>query len=357
MLLIVAVLLAALLFEYLNGFHDTANAIATIVATKVLTPRQAIVLAATCDLLGALAGTAVASTVATGLVDLKVVTMTTLLCALLAAVAWNLLTWWYGLPSSSSHALIGGLCGAALASGHNNWSVIKWSTLNPATHLPTGVWPKVVLPMIVAPGVGILSGFVLMTLFMVLLRGWKPMLAKTVFGRLQWVSASWMSFGHGLNDAQKTMGIIALTLFTATQGGHFDHLPNGLQFLRLPAFGIPTWVKVVCAITLACGTATGGWRIIRTVGHRVVKLHTVEGFVAQSSAASVIQAASLMGIPLSTTHVVSTCIMGVGATKGLKAIQWTTVESMLWTWVLTLPVTGLHGYGLLCLARTGGICP
>ena len=166
-----------------------------------------------------------------------------------------------------------------------------------------------------------------------------------------------MSFGHGLNDAQKTMGIITLALFTATQAGHFDHLPVALQFLQLPEFNIPNWVKVICAITLACGTAAGGWRIIRTVGHRVVKLHTVEGFVAQSTAAAVIQAASIMGIPLSTTHVVSTCIMGVGGTKGLNAIQWTTVESMLWTWILTLPATGLLGYSLLWLSRMGRLCP
>jgi PiT family inorganic phosphate transporter len=299
----------------------------------------------------------VASTVATGLVDVEVITMSTLLCALVAGIVWNLVTWWFGLPSSSSHALIGGLCGAALATGHNNWSVIKWSVMDPTTHIPSGLWPKVILPMIAAPAVGVVAGFVVMTLFMVFLRGWRPMLARTVFGRLQWLSASWMSFGHGLNDAQKTMGIVALTLFTATQGGHFDHLPRALEFLRLPAFGIPTWVKIVCAITLAFGTATGGWRIIRTVGHRVVKLHTVEGFVAQSSAAAVIQAASVMGIPLSTTHVVSTCIMGVGGTKGLSAIQWTTVESMLWTWILTLPATALLGYSLLYLSRASGLCP
>lgn len=219
MLLIISVLLIALVFEYLNGFHDTANAIATIVATKVLTPCQAIVLAATCDLLGALAGTAVASTIATGLVDVEAVAADTLLCALLAGVTWNLLTWWLGLPSSSSHALIGGLCGAALASSNNSWSVIKWSTFDPATHVQTGLWPKVVLPMVAAPVCGVLAGLLVMTLFMVLFRRLRPMMAKAVVGRLQWLSASWMSFGHGMNDAQKAMGIIALALYTATHRG------------------------------------------------------------------------------------------------------------------------------------------
>ena len=351
MLLIFSVLGLALVFEYLNGFHDTANAIATIVATKVLSPRQAILLAASCDLMGALVGTAVASTIATGLVDVEVVTMSTVLCALLAGIVWNLVTWWFGLPSSSSHALIGGLCGAALASGDNHWSVIKWASVNPVTHAREGLWPKVLLPMVASPFCGVIVGFVAMGVVIVLLRNWRPAKIRTVFGRLQWLSASWMSFGHGMNDAQKTMGIIALTLFTATQSGRFDHLPSSFEFLRLPQFGIPTWVKIVCAVTLACGTATGGWRIIRTVGHKVVKLQTVHGFVAQSSAASLIQVASILGMPLSTTHIISTCIMGVGATKGLRAIRWTTVESMLWTWVLTLPVTGLLGYSLLQLSR------
>ncbi len=350
MLLTFSVLLIALVFEYLNGFHDTANAIATIVATKVMTPRQAIVLAASFDLLGALVGTAVASTIAMGLVDIEVVTMGTLLCALLAGVCWNVVTWWFGVPSSSSHALIGGLCGAAVASGNNNWLVIKWSSLNPATHLREGLWPKVVMPMLVSPVCGLVAGFVVMGVFILLLRRMRPMTAKSVFGRLQWLSASWMSFGHGMNDAQKTMGIIALALFTATQSGQFNDLPARLQFLRLPEFGIPVWVKVVCAVTLASGTATGGWRIIRTVGHKVVKLQTAQGFVAQSTAASVIQVASILGIPLSTTQIISTCIMGVGAIKGLHAIRWTTVESMLWTWVLTLPSTALLAYCLLKLS-------
>lgn len=344
MSLVLCLLLIALVFEYINGFHDTANSIATVVSTRVLTPRQAVLMAAAFNLVGALAGTAVATTVGKGLVDTQFVTLTTIAAALLSAIIWNLLTWWLGLPSSSSHALIGGLCGATLASAGGNWSVVKWTVLNPTTHRVEGLWPKVVLPMVTSPVCGLLIGFILMGLLLVLLRNWRPHTVNVVFGRLQLVSASFMGFSHGTNDAQKTMGIIALTLFTATSTGSLDGLPRWLQFLHTPNFEVHTWIKIVCALTMAAGTAAGGWRIIRTLGHKMVKMQPIHGFAAETTAATIIQFATHWGIPLSTTHVISTSIMGVGATKRFSAVKWGIVERMVWAWVLTLPVTAIVGY-------------
>jgi inorganic phosphate transporter, PiT family len=337
MLLFIIVVLAAVIFEYTNGFHDAANAIATVVSTKVLTPRQAIAMAAVFNLTGALLGGAVAATVGKGLVDTQVVTMSTVLSAVIAGFVWNVVTWWFGLPSSSSHALIGGLCGAARATARGNWSVIKWNE---------GVWPKVVLPMITSPIAGFILGGVVMFLLFLLLHRLTPHLIHSLFGKLQIVSAAWMAHSHGTNDAQKTMGIITLALFTGTNAGQFDHLPWWLQFLRTPAFVMPLWVKIICAVTMAVGTAAGGWRIIRTLGHRVVKLQPVHGFAAETSAALIIQGASLYGIPLSTTHVISTSIMGVGAVKRFSGMKWTLVERIVWAWIFTLPATGLLGYVL-----------
>ena len=347
MTLILIVLLVALAFEYVNGFHDTANAIATTVSTKVLTPRQAILLSTAFNLLGALAGTAVAATIGTGLVDTRFVTPVTIFGALMAAIAWNIFTWWLGLPSSSSHALIGGLCGATLASAGNDWSVIKWSVFNPATNQHDGLWPKVIGPMFLSPVCGIVIGFAFMALLMVLLQNWSPYRTKVVFGRGQLLSASWMSFSHGTNDAQKTMGMIALTLFIATTRTHaFDHLPVWLEFLRAPEFKVYAWIKVICALTMAAGTAVGGWRIIRTMGSKVVKMQPIHGFAAQSTAAGIIQLASHWGIPLSTTHVISTSIMGVGAVKRFGAVKWGIVGRMVWAWVLTIPITAALSYGI-----------
>src|SRR5438128_5962688 len=259
MLAFLSVILAAIIFEYSNGFHDAANAIATVISTKVLTPRQAIGMAAFFNLTGALLGGAVASTIGKGLVDTNVVTMSTVLCAVIAAFVWNITTWWLGLPSSSSHALIGGLCGAALATAHGDWSVLKWST---------GLTPKVIVPMFTSPVIGFLLGAILMGMLFLILRSFTPHFVHSIFGKLQLVSAAWMAHSHGTNDAQKTMGIIALALFTGTKAGRFDHLPAWLEFLRTPVFAMPLWVKVLCAATMAVGTAAGGWRIIRTLGHR-----------------------------------------------------------------------------------------
>jgi PiT family inorganic phosphate transporter len=338
MLLFIAVVVTAIIFEYSNGFHDAANASATVVSTKVLTPRQAIGMAAVFNLTGALLGGAVASTVGKGLVDTNVVTLGTVLCALIAGFSWNIITWWVGLPSSSSHALIGGLCGAALATAHGNWAVLKWST---------GLWPKVVLPMLVSPVAGFIIGALLMFLLFVTLHRFTPYTVQSTFGKLQLVSAAWMAHSHGTNDAQKTMGIITLALFTGTKAGSFNDVSPVFHFLRTPTFGaIPAWVKILCAITMAVGTAAGGWRIIRTLGHRVVKLQPVHGFAAETTAALIIQGASLYGIPLSTTHVISTSIMGVGAMKRFSGVKWIVVERIIWAWIFTLPATGLAGYFL-----------
>ena len=346
MCLILLVILIALAFEYINGFHDTANSIATTVSTKVLTPRQAVILAVIFNLFGAMVGVSVATTIGRGLVDANFVTTQTITCALLAAIGWNLLTWWLGLPSSSSHALIGGLCGATLASAGGHWAVIRWSVHNPVTGRLEGLWPKVVMPMFISPLIGILGGFVLMALLIILLKRLSPRVINRVFGKLQLASAAWMGFSHGTNDAQKTMGIIALILFTATTNGTFANLPQWLVFLRTPEFAVATWVKIFCALTMAAGTAAGGWRIIKTLGHKMVKLQPIHGFAAETTAATIIQVASHWGIPLSTTHVISTAIMGVGATKRLSAVKWGIVGRMVWAWVLTIPMTAIMAYWL-----------
>ena len=354
MIFFLFVLLAAFVFEYINGFHDSANAIATVVSTKVLSPRQAIVWAAFWNLLGALAGTAVATTIGQGLVDTSVVTMPTVLAALLAAIIWNLFTWWLGLPSSSSHALVGGLCGAALASADGRWTVLKWSLVD-AKGAHNGLWPKIVLPMVSSPILGFIIGALLMFLLTIILRKVAPRLVSLIFGKAQLLSAGFMGYSHGSNDAQKTMGIITLALFTGTQAGVFAHVPGWLSFLRIPEFIVPRWVMVACALTMAAGTAGGGWRIIRTMGHKMVKLQPVHGFAAETTAALIIHGASTIGVPLSTTHVISTSIMGVGASTRFSAVKWGIVERIVWAWVLPLPVTGLLGYGLMHLARLAGM--
>lgn len=346
MILVFTLLVAAMVFEYTNGFMDTANSIATVVATRVLKPRQAVAMSAVFNLAGALVGTAVAATIGNSLVDSNFVTLHTILCALGSAVIWNLTVWWFGLPSSSSHALIGGLCGATIATAHFRFDVIRWSTIDPTTHAHIGLWPKVLMPMMIAPITGFIIGFVVMGLLLLLLKNWHPHNVNLVFGKSQLLSAAWMSFSHGTNDAQKTMGIIALTLVTATKEGIFTNLPPWLEFLQLPQFSVPVWVKVTCALTMAAGTAVGGMRVIKTVGTRIVRMRQIHGFAAQVTAAAVIQAATHWGIPLSTTHIASTSIMGVGATQRLNAVKWSVVLHIVTAWCLTLPATMLVGYTL-----------
>ncbi len=361
MALIFSVILIALVFEYINGFHDTANSIATVVATKVLTPRQAVVMAAATNLLGALVGTAVAKTIASGLVDASVASQEVLLCALLGAIVWNLATWYWGLPSSSSHSLVGGLVGAAVAAA-GRWEVVIWSKPD-AKHWYAGkglLW-KVIVPMFASPVAGFIGGIVLMGFLYALLRNWKPRWVNAVFGKAQLASAASMGFMHGTNDAQKTMGIIALALAAGTANGRLDNLPGWLAFLRVaPAasgqeMAIALWIKVTCAIVMAAGTAAGGWRIIKTLGHKMVRLQPVHGFAAETTSATIIGIASHFGIPVSTTHNISASIMGVGAAKRLNALRWTVVERMVWAWVLTIPVSGGIAYLLYRLLHALGL--
>ena len=401
MTLVICVIIIALVFEYINGFHDTANAVATSVATRVMTPAQAIAMSAIMNLVGALAGVAVAKTIGQGLVETQYINSVTMICALLGAIFWNLFTWWFGLPSSSSHALIGGLCGATLGAAQNNLHAIKWaetkvvtkmmaipapkeildsintSILAPGTNAVTvgtntinlvvpdgaagkimmlaphtsvehtGLIYKVVLPMFIAPTMGIVIGFIIMAILLVIFRNTTPNFVNKTFGKMQWLSAAWMSFEHGHNDAQKTMGIITLTLFAATQQKIFENVPASLSFLKTPTFEIALWIKVICATAIAAGTAGGGWRIIKTMGKHVFKMMPIHGFAAQTTAATVIGIASASGIPLSTTHVIAGSIMGVGATKRLNAVKWTVAEQMLWAWILTLPASG--GVAWLCI--------
>lgn len=356
MTLIVCVILVALVFEYINGFHDTANSIATVVATKVLTPRQAVAMAAAFNLVGAIAGTAVAKFITSGMVDASHVTSATILCGLLAAIVWNLITWYFGIPSSSSHALVGAMVGSTLAFSHGDWSAIKFIDGHKG-----GLLYKVVIPMFVSPLVGLFVGFTIMGFLYYLLRKWRPYRVNAVFGKMQLLSSAWMSYSHGLNDAQKTMGIIALLLLSATKAGTFDHLPAMLDFLRTlePEKGkqleVAIWIKVLCGLTMAAGTWAGGWRIIKTLGHKMVRLQPVHGFAAETTAALIIDIASKWGIPLSTTHVISSSIMGVGAAKRLNAVKWSVVERMVWAWILTLPVTATVGYLLVRMAMGMGL--
>jgi len=355
MTLLVTVLVFALIFEFINGFHDTANSVAAVVGTKVLTPSQAIMLAAVMNLCGALAGTAVATTVGKGLVDAHFITNTTILSALCGATIWNLITWRFGLPSSSSHALFGGLVGAAVASA-GSWDVVIWS--DPIAGKPWYAWGgllyKVILPMFTSPMLGLLIGYGLTTVFYVALSRLRPAGVNKVFRKLQVVSAAAMGFSHGSNDAQKTMGIVTLALFTWTQAGEALGLPSWLSFLRTPEFKIAVWIKVACAVTMAAGTAAGGRRIIKTLGRKVTRLQPVNGFTADLTSATVLLATAHFGMPVSTTHTVSASIMGVGAARSWRRTRWHLVESIVWAWVFTLPASSLLAFGLMYLLKSMG---
>ena len=359
-LLMVLVIVVAVVFEYINGFHDAANAIATVVSTRVLTPRQAIILAACTNLIGAFWGTAVAKTIYSGYINVSAefqVAQLAIACGLLGGIVWNLLTWWFGIPSSSSHALVGGLCGGVLGQTHLEWGKLIWS--DTVAGKTVGLWPKLIKPMIISPFIGFTLGVIFMALLTMLIVRFamRPSKVQKSFGKLQLISAGMMGFSHGSNDAQKTVGIITFALIVGVGAGAFDpaHAPawaTGLltkeEFAQIKAKGVvdhaPYWVIVLCAITMALGTAAGGWKIIRTMGHKMVKLQPVHGFAAETAAAITIHGASEMGIPLSTTHVISTSILGVGATKRFDAVKWGLVGRIVWAWVLTIPITLTLGY-------------
>lgn len=337
MALIFVVISIALVFEYINGFHDSANSIATVVATKVLTPRQAVMMAACTNLIGAMCGTAVATTITSGLIDPRIASQKVLLCALLGAVVWNLVTWRAGLPSSSSHALIGGLVGAAVAAA-GDFRVVIWSEPD-ATHwyASKGLLWKVVIPMFASPLSGFVLGFFIMGLLYALLRNWKPRTVNGVFGKAQMFSAAGMGLMHGTNDAQKTMGIIVGLLVSvkgllASQTGFFHHL-------YVPDEGIPLWVKLGAYTAISLGTLFGGWRIVNTMGSRITRLRPVSGFAAETGGALAITLATHYGIPVSTTHTIAGSIIGAGATYRFSAVRWGIARRIVWAWIITIPAS------------------
>jgi PiT family inorganic phosphate transporter len=313
----------ALGFDYINGFHDAANAIATVVGTRVLTPKVAVLFGAVLNLLGALAGTQVASMIGKGIVDPTMVTMPVLSATLLGAIIWNLITWYYGLPSSSSHALIGALIGAVVAHV-GGWYPVQLDTLG----------TKVLYPMILSPAIGIVTAYVVMVALTWLVKRLTADTIQKVFGKCQLLSAGFMAYSHGSNDAQKSMGIIALAVSLATGQKHFE---------------VHSWIVVLCAFAMGLGTLSGGWRIIRTMGSRVSQLKPIHGCVAETTAALVIHQATAMGIPLSTTHVITTSILGVGAAKRWSAVKWGVVGNILWAWILTIPASALIAFLVLLL--------
>ncbi|HZM05292.1 MAG TPA: inorganic phosphate transporter [Candidatus Saccharimonadales bacterium] len=346
-------------FTFTNGFHDAANAIATVVGTRVLTPRQAVVMGAVTNFIGALSGVAVAKTIGAGLVDAHFITTATVFCGMLGGIGWNLLTWYFGLPSSSSHALIGGLLGAALASAHNQWSVIKWSVshMDPKTGqiVSGGLYAKVVLPMITSPVVGFVGGMMVMGILFAVIRPMRPRTVDKLFGKLQLVSASYMGWAHGFADGQKTMGIMALACYVATKNGDLKNAPHWLGFLRTPDFEVKRWAEWTCGLAMAMGTYIGGWRIIQTLGRKMVRLRPVHGFAAETTGATVLLITGKLGMPVSTTHVITTAIMGVGCARRFSALNWTLVERILWGWVLTIPATAAVAYVLVWLAQALGL--
>lgn len=315
--ILIFVILLALSFDFINGFHDTANSIATSVSTRVLSPFQAIVMAAVLNFAGAMFSVKVATTIAKGLVN-GVLPQFIIIAAISAAIIWDLITWYYAIPSSSSHALIGGLVGATLMYAAN-LNAIQWQ----------GVWQKVILPLISSPIIGFGLGFIFMKILFILLRPFSQRQVNKWFSKLQILSAAFMSFEHGRNDAQKSMGIITLALISA-------------KILRADA-GVPWEVKIACAVAMALGTSVGGWRIIKTMGVNMIRLQPINGFAAETAAALVISTASAAGAPVSTTHVISSAIMGVGASKRISAVRWALAKNIVWAWVLTIPVSALFG--------------
>lgn len=334
----------ALVFEFINGFHDTANSIATTVSTRALSPRNAIIMAAVFNFIGAYistrynVGKGVASTISSGLIektDTYHVPQHVIISALIAAIIWGLFTWWRGLPSSSSHAIIGGLIGAAVIDSAGGQHIIWWGT---GSSGPIGVIGKVILPLIASPIIGFIFAMLFMNLLYELLRWLSQRKVNKIFSKLQVLSAAFMAYSHGSNDAQKTMGIITMSLVTLTTTQN-EHLPNFLTPV-INSNGkatIPLIVIIMCAVTMAMGTSLGGWRIIKTMGVNMIKLTPVQGFAAETTAAIVIETASNLGMPLSTTHVISSTIMGVGAAKRVSAVRWSVARSVVSAWIITIP--------------------
>jgi inorganic phosphate transporter, PiT family len=328
-LTLVAVVAVALFFDFTNGFHDTANAIATSVSTRALSPRIAVLYAAVLNFAGAFVSLEVAATVATGIVEANVVTLEVVLAGLVGAITWDLITWYFGLPTSSSHALIGGIAGSALAASGTD--VVKWR----------GVVEDVLIPSLAAPFLGVVFSLGLMFVIIWIIRRQAPGLINRVFRRLQVVSAGFVAFTHGTNDAQKTMGIIALALVAT---GH----------LSAEEFEVPLWVIVSAATAMALGTYAGGWRIIRTLGQRVAKLEPPQGFAAETATATILWFTGTVGFPVSTTHTISGSVLGAGAIRGFSAVRWGVAGNIVVAWLLTLPMAALIGATAQLLTRIPG---
>jgi PiT family inorganic phosphate transporter len=326
--LLILVIVVALVFDYINGFHDAANAIATVVSTGVLPVRTAVILAGILNFVGAITGTAVAKTIASGFAGADVVTQVVVLGTLIGACIWNLLTWWWGIPSSSSHALIGGLAGAVVA--HAGVSAFNWNNL-------VG---KVLIPLVVSPTLGFIAAFLFMIGLLWIVRRMKPARVQRGSRRLQLISACMMAFSHGSNDAQKAMGIITLALVAFVAAGH-----TGMPDSMLPIGDkIPTWVVFACAAAIGLGTMAGGKRIIKTMGSKIIRITPLQGFAAETAGTATILTASYMGVPVSTTHCISACIMGVGASKRLSAVRWGVAGNIVLAWVVTIPMSAAFAY-------------
>jgi PiT family inorganic phosphate transporter len=332
-ILIIAIIVIALIFDFTNGFHDSANSISTVVSTKVLSPRNAVIFAAFFNFIAAFGfGVAVASTIAK-IIQLEVVETALvpyiILAALTGAIVWNMITWLFGLPTSSSHALIGGMAGAGISAA--GLAAIKWSTVE-----------IVAVFMIVSPLIGLACGFLFMALVLNLTKNAHKSTAETHFKRLQLCSAAAYSFSHGTNDAQKTMGIIVPLLFSI---GYFGVAadPNNLP--------VPLWVILIAHAAIALGTLFGGWRIVKTMGYKITKLRPVHGFAAETAGAATIIGASIAGIPVSTTHVICSSIMGVGTTMGTSTVKWGVARSIMIAWVLTIPISALIGFVTFMVIR------
>lgn len=346
--MLVLVVVLALVFDFINGFHDTANAIAASVSTGVISPRRAILMSASLNFLGALVGTAVAKTIISKIVDPTTVGQGLVVAALVGAIAWNLLTWWWGIPSSSSHAILGGVIGATIAAQGFGGVKSKGAI-------------EIFLALITSPLVGFVVAFLLMTATYWIFRRAHPTPLRRAFRPLQIMASAWLSFSHGSNDAQKSMGIITMALIGYVTAGHALNdfvLPHHIDAAGTFIYDVPTWVKVLCAVAMGLGTSAGGWKIIKTIGTKIVKLEPHHGFVADLTSAMVISAFTNLhglGLPVSTTHVVSGGIMGVGATKRLSAVRWGVAGTILMAWVLTIPITGGIAWGLYKLLMTIGI--
>lgn len=316
-ILLIVVIAIALIFDYVNGMHDAANAIATSISTRAINPRNAVIMAGLLNFVGAFISEGVAKTMGKGLVAPEMVKdQRIILAALIGALVWNLITWYFGLPSSSSHALVGGLVGAGLYNAGTDG--VLWN----------GVVKKVIIPGLISPVFGFVVGFLVMVGFMWAFRKSIPSKINRRFRKMQWFSCGYLALTHGMNDAQKAMGIITLALVTAGQQDNFD---------------VPVWVKLSCATMIALGTSAGGWRIIKTLGSKMVKLQPVQGFAAEITSAGVLSSTALLGMPVSTTHVISSSIMGVGASKRFSAVRWGIAQNILIAWVLTLPAAASVG--------------